>query len=406
MPSSRVLLFVDDEPRILSGLRRMLRSMRHEWETAFAASGREALDYLSGHPADVIVSDIRMPGMNGVELLDEVRKRYPHVARIALSGQASKETVLHSVGLVHQYLAKPCEAETLKATVGRVGRLHDLVADVGLRRRLSALVSLPAAPQLHRRLVEEAQSPQVSINEMAHTISQDLAMSARVLQLVSSAFFGRPTEVPDATRAGVFLGLDVVKSLVLSARAFFPFEPPGADGAAFESLRRHGLTVSACAKAIAAAEHADQSLTAHACVAGLLHDVGKLFLAVEGADDGREAAQHAPDAPAPAGAERSDAPASHAEVGAYLMGLWGLHDPVVEAVAFHHHPRRNGNDRLDTLAIVHAADAAVRECTGEATANEPAEIDEAYLAELGLADRVPAWRDLCRPIVEKEMAGV
>src|SRR5262245_37814840 len=97
------ILFVDDEPNVLQGLERMLRSMRHEWEMQFAMSGPAALERLAEQTFDVIVSDMRMPGMTGAQLLTEVSQRHPHIVRIILSGQADQEDILRSVGPTHQY---------------------------------------------------------------------------------------------------------------------------------------------------------------------------------------------------------------------------------------------------------------------------------------------------------------
>src|SRR5256885_11774657 len=119
------ILFVDDEPKVTEGLHRMLRSMRREWEMTFATSGAEALEKLSAKPFDVVVSDMRMPGMDGCQLLTEVMRRHPQVVRIILSGYSDKETIMRSIGLAHHYLSKPCDAETLKETIRRACDLRD-----------------------------------------------------------------------------------------------------------------------------------------------------------------------------------------------------------------------------------------------------------------------------------------
>jgi YesN/AraC family two-component response regulator len=119
------VLFVDDEPKILEGLRRMLYPLRNEWHTAFASNGRDALQLLSESDYDVLVTDIRMPGMSGIELLQEVVKLFPNVVRLVLSGTADRAITLRSVTLAHQYLVKPCDAATLRATVEQSFRLRE-----------------------------------------------------------------------------------------------------------------------------------------------------------------------------------------------------------------------------------------------------------------------------------------
>ncbi|MEO7650489.1 MAG: response regulator, partial [Bryobacteraceae bacterium] len=102
------LLFVDDEPKVLEGLKRSLRPMREDWNMSFVTSGAEALQTLEQAPFDVIVSDMRMPVMDGAQLLNEVRQRFPQVVRIVLSGQSDKELIYQSIAATHQYLDKPC----------------------------------------------------------------------------------------------------------------------------------------------------------------------------------------------------------------------------------------------------------------------------------------------------------
>ena len=91
------ILFVDDEPMVLKGLQRTLRKMRSEWDMVFTASGKEALDLLDQQAIDVIVSDLKMPEMDGMQLLTEVKTRFPHVVRIILSGHLEHEMTLQMV---------------------------------------------------------------------------------------------------------------------------------------------------------------------------------------------------------------------------------------------------------------------------------------------------------------------
>jgi DNA-binding NtrC family response regulator len=108
------ILFVDDDENILSALQRTLRPMSAEWEVACATSGAEALKILEERPIDIVVSDMRMAGMNGDELLREVRIRYPSLVRISFSGQMDEEL---AAGTVHRILPKPIDGETLKLTM-------------------------------------------------------------------------------------------------------------------------------------------------------------------------------------------------------------------------------------------------------------------------------------------------
>ncbi|HZL98849.1 MAG TPA: response regulator, partial [Planctomycetota bacterium] len=111
------ILIVDDEQRVLSGLRRQLHARRGEWELLFLEGGEAALAELSARPADAVVTDMRMPGMDGAQLLAAVAVRHPEIARLVLSGQAEADRQLAARGRCHRYLVKPCPADLLEAAI-------------------------------------------------------------------------------------------------------------------------------------------------------------------------------------------------------------------------------------------------------------------------------------------------
>ena len=186
----RRILFVDDEVMVLKGLQRTLRKMRNEWEMTFTNSGRKALDILGKKTIDVIVSDLRMPEMDGGRLLAEVKKLHPHVVRIILSGQLNQEMTLKSVQLAHQSLSKPCDVEVLKHTLAKLFALRDFLSDESIKSIISQIESLPSMPTIYNEIVEEMQSEDPTIKKVGEIISKDLSMTAKILQMVNSAFFG------------------------------------------------------------------------------------------------------------------------------------------------------------------------------------------------------------------------
>jgi CheY-like chemotaxis protein len=214
------VLFVDDEENLREGLRRMSYLLRGEWEMAFAESGAQALALLSKAPFDVIVSDMRMPGMDGARLLDEVRQRYPQMVRLILSGHSDREMILRAVGPSHQYLAKPCDIETLLATLTRAYALRELLMNEDLRRIITAMQTLPSRPAVYAAVVEAVQSPSVSLEKIGELIQRDIGMTAKILQLVNSAFFGLQRPMSSPVQAVRLLGLETVQALILSGQIF------------------------------------------------------------------------------------------------------------------------------------------------------------------------------------------
>jgi putative nucleotidyltransferase with HDIG domain len=391
------ILFVDDEPRILEGLQRMLRGMRQEWEMQFVGSGQEALDYLSKEPMDVIVSDMRMPGMDGAQLLTEVMKRYPQVVRIVLSGHSDPEKILKSVRIAHQYLAKPCDPETLKTVVTRAFALRDLLVDEALKSMISKMESLPSLPSLHAEIMEELHSPDASIQKIGNIISKDLGMTVKILQLVNSAFFGLPRHISNPSQAVSLLGLDTIRALVLSMHIFSQFDSKKPSGLSLEALWNHSFTTGILAKAIAKEEKQRQMLMDDSFMAGLLHDLGKPILSINFPERYREVQAAARDRGLPQWeAEKEIFAVTHSEVGAYLAGLWGLPDSVGEALAFHHSPNKSQVPGLSPLLTVHVANVLEHQESHSEPCEVMPEIDLEYLAKLDTAHRLPLWKEACR----------
>ncbi|RMD64721.1 MAG: HDOD domain-containing protein [Planctomycetota bacterium] len=392
------ILFVDDESNVLNGLRRMLHAERNRWDMAFASSGEEALRLLDESPFDIVVSDMRMPGMDGAELLARVMEQHPDCVRIVLSGYSSEEAAMRSVGPAHQFLSKPCEAHTLRDAVDRACALRTRLRSRAVAELAGRLKTIPSAPALYRELVEELRQPDATPQTVARIIEKDAGMTAKTLQLVNSAFFGLPRRVSNLSQAVGFLGLDTIRSLVLSVQAFDQFKNMDITGFSVEALWRHSLEVGSLARSIAAAENAPAHVCDDALLAGLLHDAGKLILAANLPDAYAQAMQLVEqERLALHEAERRTTGAGHPETCAYLLGLWGLPDAIVEAVAFHHEPSLTTTQEMSPLLAVHAADAIVRDAVEttpeESDAASPA-LDRRLIQDVGLIDRLDAWRAL------------
>ncbi len=388
---NRRILFVDDEPNVLSGIRRMLRPQRNEWTTEFAESGADALATLAKAPYDVIVSDMRMPGMTGDQLLGEVRTRYPHMVRIILTGQCDKESGLRALRVAHRMLNKPCDPEELKLTVASTCALHNLLAAESIVAIVNRLDSLPSVPALYTKVVAELDSPEPSLDQVASLISGDIAMLTKILHVSNSALFGFRSQVSNARQAVALLGTETLRTLVLAVGLFSAFKSEDDRKAPHDTLWIHSQATSVVAKAIAKTETTDPILIENAAVAGLLHDVGKLVFQDCMPEKYREALR----AEAPAEEfvwerERRLFGASHAEVGAYLLRLWGLPNPIVEAAAWHHRPSECQAPGFSPLVAVHCADLLTKEQEDHVEGT----LDTAYLARLGLAERWPAWQAL------------
>jgi len=388
------VLFVDDDPAVLNELRDATAAASGRWETAFAADGEAALTMLDAARFDVIVSDLSMPKMDGATLLKAVCERFPATARIIVSNQKEMEAALRAAPVAHQFLAKPCEPKALFVAIERATSLFGLLNNRLLVSVAGSVKNLPVLPRTYMMLREALSDPDVTIKQVVRIVEQDVSISAKILQLVNSALFGLPREVSSLQVAVGFLGLDMLQSLVLSAEVFSAFDKmPRVKGFSFEDLHTHSQLVAGVAGLIPAEPHVHQT----AIVAGLLHDIGKLVLATCSAKHFERAIQGAHEENRPLHTiELELIGVSHAEVGAYLLGMWGLPAPVVEAVAHHHEPSRIPRQSLDAVAMVHVADVLahqhpVRPLKFPLTNPE---MDAELAAALGIAEHLDAWGSL------------
>ncbi|MDP3856580.1 MAG: HDOD domain-containing protein [Stagnimonas sp.] len=393
------ILFVDDEPGILDGLRNSLRRQRHRWEMVFVASGTEALRELEKAPCDLVVTDMRMPLMDGAELLRRVKAGWPATARIVLSGQAEQEAILRTLPVAHQFLCKPCDPEQLSAVIDRSCRLGALLNHDPLRRAIGALDSLPCLPRHRAALEATLARPGTGLAEVGAIVERDPALSVKLLQLVNSGYFGSGGTQCSIRQAVTYLGLELLRTLVTDTQVFAT--PPTASGGMdLEPWQRHSLRMARLMRRFFAGE----KLAEEAYALGLIHDVGEVVLAAALAGPhGRSGT-----APIASGAtatlrEPLNADVGHAEVGAYLLGIWGLPLSMVEAVTHHHRPSAlaaNADCRL--LAALHTADALLGSCAGEAGAEH--QLDTAFLARAVPASLLEQWRRIAMDEAEEEIA--
>jgi len=397
------ILFVDDEPNILRGLERNLRKMRKEWDMAFVNSGASALDYIASNSVDVVVSDMRMPVMDGAELLAEVAKRAPRTIRFVLSGQTDREESLRLVDVCHQFLSKPCKTDFFVEQARRALKLRDILPDQDLQTQVARLNDLPSHPAVYDEIVEELSLDEPSIEKIATLVSRDIALAAKVLQIASSGFFGVGRSTPSLSHAVGLLGAKRVKALVMHRGVVKKYDHSATGSVSLENLWNHSIICASLSQTIAKAEALDTKTVESAFVAGLVHDIGRLLLAANEPERYEAAMAGLADPEGKEGllAETEAFRASHALIGAYLTGLWGFPDAVVQAVAYHHTPRECPNQKLGVLSVLHAADGLILEAeTSEADIGS--QLDLEYFEALGLADRLAEWRKITVDVINGE----
>jgi putative nucleotidyltransferase with HDIG domain len=384
------VLFVDDEPQVLDGLRDLLRSHRRELHTEFVSGGAAALERLETEPFDVVVSDMRMPGLDGAQLLERVRDEHPDAIRVILSGQADAEAVLRMVPVAHIALAKPCTGAQLAATIARACAIRALLEDPALRASVHAIGALPSPPTVAQALLAAIDADDLCAADLARIAEGDVALAAKVLQLVNSGFFGIAQQITDLQLALPLLGVDVLRTLAARQGAMREFRAdPALSAFSLEAFEERSRRVGRLASRLA--RRGEDARTAAS--AGLLHDVGALVLASRVPERYSAAlAAAAGEAASLSDAETNEIGVSHATIGGYLLALWGLPETVVDAVRHHHAPP--GAPLPDgPLAVVDAVRIAALICAPDRPAGLTTDPREA-LAPLAPAAVVDRWMTL------------
>lgn len=379
------ILFVDDDLPVLDGLRARLHRMSNKWAMAFVDSGGRALAEFQRQPFDVIVSDVRMPGIQGGRLLRTVSERWPEAVRIALSGLTDPEVAVRFAPLAHQFLSKPCESRVLEDVIERCLDLQRLLRQPALRAIVGRMRQLPALRGTYARLQRTLANEEVSVREVAEVVATDPVIAAKVLQMVNSAFFRSGRRMTNIEQAVGYLGFAAIRNLVLSAEVFtlWPMQTRDDSPLDLERLQQHAQQVMMVTRALTARS----ALADDALLAALLHDIGYWILAHECPHDLERAYRCARDEGITLeDAEREVLGASHAQLGAYLLGIWGLPYTVVEAVAHHHAPQRVAQKEFDVLAALAVAHALAgfddTSAFGGPLAHDQT-VDAAYLESLG-----------------------
>lgn len=387
------ILFVDDEEMVLRMLQLAVASMRGQWEASFVASGKEALAVLARETFDIVVSDMRMPEMNGAQLLNEVFKLYPSTFRVILTGFVEQERVMESLGTAHQFLSKPFQLDVLKELLRRAGSLRERLQNRQARLIISQTGCVPSVPDIYFKILDALQEPDCPVERIAEIAATDPGLTSKLLQLVNSAFFGFASQVSSAKEAVMLLGTGTIRSLALTCRLFsaFKIEPTG--GFTLEQIWSHSWRVALAAEHIARLEKSGNVVIEQALTAGLLHDIGKLILAnaLRSEYSGliRQAAR---EKRALSQLEEQTLGTTHAEVGACLLQLWGLPSPLIEAVLCHEQPGELTGGGFSPAVAVHVANSLDHEAHAPDDDHAGNALDIPWLERLHLGPRLEVWR--------------
>jgi HD-like signal output (HDOD) protein/CheY-like chemotaxis protein len=391
------ILFVGGDPALCQEFQAQSSGPDAAWKAQGAPSGEEALTLCQEVNFDAVVADVCLSGMSGTDLLDALVQRQPNAMRIVLSDVTDTENTVKCIGLAHHHLLKPCAAPTILNALDRAFAQEAWLPSEPARKMLAQMRQVPSPPKAYFQVVEEMRSPECSIDKIADLIAQDPAITAKVLQLANSATFGLQLNVVGPAEAIGFIGLETTKAIVLLAHTYSTFEMLKLNGFSMEELWRHSVRTGQLAQKIAMIESASMETTEQAFAAGLLHDIGKLLLAAnQTAVFGKLLKRSKEQYCNWWEAEAQILPGmGHSELGATVLGIWGLPPSITEAVALHHCPWRQRNDAFSPVTAVHVANILEHEAHPDPAIILPSQINTAYLKDLGLAGREEEWRRQC-----------
>jgi putative nucleotidyltransferase with HDIG domain len=375
------------------------------WRIEAASDTVQALDLLQSRYFDLILCGVNVVGMPGVDFLNEVWQRFPRISRFLIGSLRDQDLLTHCAFGMHQMIIVPCDAAVFNNTLQRGFVVEDLIGDRKFKAFAMRARTFPSIPSLYFRIVKEVQSPTVSAESLAELICKDLAVTTKVLQAANSAFYGLQQQVTQLNDAIVQLGMETLKTLVLSIQLYSQFDKVKPIYFSIDSVWRHCHAVAERARKIALELNGDTHLAEEAFMAGLLHDVGKVVLACNSEnvyrtvlDNARRLRVHQVET------EHQEFGFTHGEAGGYLASQLGMPPSIIEAITLHHRPSLAPQRLFSPLTAVHIADLLEHHNAANAAENCPPKSDVEYLTSLGLAGRLQKW--LSGETVETEAVEV
>jgi len=397
MSSSKRILFLATDPAGSESIRTDLAAIEAGWETLVVGTFDEAVSAIEARPVDAIVADHHVTDASGAKLLNWSAEHSPKAARLILAEAAEREQVLRIVFTPHHFLAKPVAPDVLRGTIQSALLLDRALPNEVLLTLASRIRAFPPMPSLYFRVLNELKSPDFSAQTVGEIVARDLAMTTRLLQVINSGFYSLPRRITDLTEAVNLLGQESVKSLIIGIHLFLEHEHIKPLYFSISQVWRHSTAVAQGARLIMQMETGDPGRADEAYTAGLLHDIGKLVLAnnFEAQYNQVQKAARASGQPLWV-AETEEFGVSHAELGAFILGRWGMPVTLLEATALHHQPGRLGSGEFSALTAVHIANAIEHELHGTQEGNIPSTLDQPYIEALRLTDLIDGWKECIR----------
>ncbi len=405
--TAKNILFVDDDEHVTDGIMRQLRPYREEWRIFIAKNAEQALKIMATQPIDLIVSDLVMPGMGGDELLKTVNTLYPATVRMVLSGYTDEKTLKISLEVAHQYLSKPCSAETLRESISQVFKIQACVRNPQIITGVGDPNKLPPLPKIYQELNTAIADEDSTIRDIADIFSRDMVLSAKLLQLINSPYFGLKRTISNLTDAINLIGLKKLSSLVLSVHVRSSFSTnDSALQSHIEYLWQDAGRVAELARLIALSEEQQDDRPDQAYLGGLLHNMGLLIFLSRGGDTLKNLISAMQNTGTPAAElETAIFGFTRSEAAAYVLSLWKIPPRIIESILLQNTPLDSDYEGVNALTAVHVA-ACLLNPNGQDNSDPlfAMSLDRAYLQRINKLERLPYWQKLADKVLAAQSA--
>jgi HD-like signal output (HDOD) protein/CheY-like chemotaxis protein len=346
---------VDDERAILNSLRRLFEEA--DFDVYTAISGQEALVLLEENTVDVVLSDMRMPEMDGYTLLLEIRNKYPCILRTIISGYTEEKTMLKAIlkGAATKYFVKPWSNEELLEQINQMLKTQEVLYSKRILNYLNPINELPTLRSSFATVINMIES-ESNIDDIVNEIGRDPAISTMLLHVANSAMYGVKTG--SIKQAVIYLGLNNLKTLMYSMSIINTTNKSKEEKNYIESIWEHSMLTN---KIMHAIYHnlLNRKVPEEGYSVGLVHNIGLVILVTYNFTECVICAQkieykgcHSSDI------ELEQFCVTHEEMGAYLIQWWNLPYVYVESALYHHHPESTSIINKELVNVVHIAQYA------------------------------------------------
>ncbi len=399
--SQRAILCIALSPEDTGAIREGFQDMADRWRWEFVSTVRQGLTAIEKSSFDAAIVDLQAPGIDAPGLFKTMMEASPTTLRLGLITPPERQAIQQVKAAVHQLLTKPCDPNVLKAVLARSFASQEFLTDENFKKLVGGIRALPVLPNIYTELMQELKSDDPSLERAGQIVAKDMGLSAKILTLVNSAFFGLGRPITHPSEAAMFLGTETLRALVLSLQVFSQFSQVRLKEFSVENLWKHSWTTGVLAKRLCEFEEADRTTADEAFIAGLLHDLGKLVLAANQPTQLEEIIRQGRQKKITFWEQEYQMfNTSHAEIGGFLLSNWGLSTGVVEAVAFHHRPALARRQNFSALTAVHVANTIAKKGPSECGLH-PQAVSMDYLNALDLGGRVEGWKQFFNDALDK-----